>query len=43
MGQSGGPGEDIALSEGMRHTLSPRSVDGLVLWGSCLFLGVGGN
>lgn len=43
MGQSGGPGEDIALSEGMRRTLSPRSVDGLVLWGFCLFLGVNGN
>ena len=39
-GQSGSPREDIALSEGVRWTLSPWSVDGRVLWVSCLFLGV---
>ena len=42
MVQSGGPGEDIVLSGEMRWTLSPWSVDGLVLWVSCLFLGVTG-
>ena len=42
MGQSGGPGEDIVHSQGMRGTLSPWSVDGVVLWVSCLFLGVTG-
>ena len=41
-GQPGSPGEDIALSERMRQTLSPQCVDGLVLWRSCLFLGVTG-
>lgn len=39
-GQSGSPREDTALSEGVRWTLSPWSVDGRVLWVSCLFLGV---
>lgn len=39
-GQPGSLGEDIALFERMRQTLSPQGVDGLVLWGSCLFLGV---
>ena len=42
MGQSGGPGEDIVLSGKMRWTLSPWSVDGLVLWVLRLFLGVTG-
>ncbi len=36
------PGEHTVLSREMRWTLSPRSVDGLVLWVSCLFLGVTG-
>lgn len=40
MGHSGSPREDIAVSEGVRWTLSPWSVDGLVLWVPCLFLGV---
>lgn len=31
-GPSGSRGEDTALSEGMRCTPSPRSVDGLALW-----------